>query len=108
MAKFIDVHIKADFSKLRSRSQRQQLLLKRLPKEFEKVVVEETPIDSGHARRNTRLQNSNNGNGIIRSNYAYARRLNEGWSKQAPQGFVKPALEWLNNRINEIFGKRGR
>ena len=102
----MDVTVRANFSGLRGRSQRQQLALRRLPREFEKVLKQETPKDTGHARQNTSLVSSNNGNALLRSNYAYATRLNEGWSKQAPQGFVKPALEWLRNRIKEIFAQR--
>jgi hypothetical protein len=99
--KFIDVSIKADFGNLRARTARQQRDLKRLPKEFHQEVVDNTPIDRGHARNNTILRGT-----TVRSNYAYAKRLNEGWSKQAPQGFVQPALEWLRQRIQQIFGRK--
>ena len=100
MSKFMDVTVRANFSNLKARTQQQQLALKRLPKEFYKEIVDNTPIDTGHARKNTQLKGT-----TIRSNYAYAKRLNEGWSKQAPKGFIEPALEWLQKRVQQIFGK---
>jgi hypothetical protein len=102
MAKFMDVSVKVNFANLRGRNLRQRIALRRLPNEFLDVVKKNTPIDSGNARRNTFLRN----NRTVRSNYAYAKRLNEGWSRQAPSGFVKPSLLWLRNRIQQIFRLR--
>lgn len=95
----MDVTVRVNFARLRGRNNRQRIAFRRLPVEFLDVVKKNTPIDSGYARRNTFLRN----NRTIRSNYAYAKRLNEGWSRQAPTGFVKPSLEWLRNRIKQIF-----
>lgn len=99
MASFMDVTVRVNFSRLRGRNNRQRIAFRRLPQEFLAVVKKNTPVDSGNARRNTFLRN----NRTVRSNYAYAKRLNEGWSRQAPAGFVKPSLAWLRNRIKQIF-----
>ena len=59
-----------------------------------------TPIRSGNARRNTYLDRD-----TIRADYPYAQRLDQGWSKQAPQGIVRPWEQWLRNRIRQIMGR---
>lgn len=61
-----------------------------------------TPIRSGRARRNTRLQ----GNEIV-ANYPYAQKLDEGYSKQAPEGMSKPTLEYIQRTVARIM-KGGR
>jgi hypothetical protein len=71
-----------------------------LPQDAYKHFVSITPIDSGNARRSTRLQNK-----TIQANYPYARRLDEGWSKQAKNGMVKPTQEFIKKRIKQITGK---
>lgn len=95
----MEVTTRVNFARFRGRNNRQRVAFRRLPQEFLAVVKKNTPVDSGFARRNTFLRN----NRTVRSNYAYAKRLNEGWSRQAPVGFVKPSLEWLRARIKQIF-----
>lgn len=64
------------------------------------LVKENTPTDSGNARKNTiRKKNS------IVSNYAYAARLDAGYSKQAPRGFTKPTIQQLIKEANNIVRK---
>jgi hypothetical protein len=75
-----------------------QQKLDKVPKEAHKVFVANTPIRSGNARRNTSLQKDK-----IKANYPYAKRLDEGWSKQSPEGMVKPTLEYIRNRIKQIL-----
>lgn len=58
-----------------------------------------TPKDTGNARRNTR-QASNE----IRAEYPYARRLDNGYSKQAPKGMVTPTIEYLRKYIKDQLG----
>jgi len=58
-----------------------------------------TPVRSGNARNKTKLNDNK-----IRSNYAYAGRLDEGWSKQAPSGFTEPTITELDNIIDKIIG----
>ena len=59
-----------------------------------------TPIRSGNARNKTKRNGL-----VIRSNYAYAGRLDEGWSNQAPNGFTDPSIDYLENFIEGKVGK---
>jgi hypothetical protein len=63
------------------------------------VFYEETPVDKGNARRNTKL---NKRKGKIQANYPYAKRLDEGYSKQSPQGMSKPARKAMGKYADEI------
>lgn len=64
------------------------------------LTKENTPVASGNARNKTIIQ----GDKIV-SNYGYAGKLNEGYSKQAPQGFTKPTIEQLNSDANKFIRK---
>ena len=77
-----------------------QQQLKRLPQEAYNYFVSVTPIDTGNARRRTKLRNE-----TIEAKYPYAQRLDEGWSKQAPDGMIKPTERFLRRRIKQITGK---
>jgi len=57
-----------------------------------------TPIKSGNARKRTTLQGN-----TIKANYPYAQRLDEGYSKQAPQGMTKPWEQWLQKYLDKIM-----
>ena len=69
-----------------------------LPKEAEKEFIKNTPVRSGNARRNTKLQGK-----TIKANYAYAQRLEEGHSQQAPNGMIAPTEEFILKRFQEIM-----
>ena len=73
---------------------------KTLPKEAYDYFVNSTPIRSGNARRSTRLQGD-----TINANYAYAERLDEGYSRQAPKGMTGPTEKFLEKRIDDLIGK---
>lgn len=105
MAKLIDVQVSVNFRNLTNYTRLQQQALARLPEDFVKEVRANTPIDTGNARRNTNLLKTLN-DITVKSDYPYARRLDEGWSRQAPDGFVKPSIEWLRNRLRRIFEPR--
>tara|TARA_R110002126_G_scaffold2069_4_gene12075 strand:- start:160 stop:447 length:288 start_codon:yes stop_codon:yes gene_type:complete len=64
------------------------------------ITKENTPVASGNARNKTIKK----GNKIV-SNYAYAGRLNDGYSKQAPSGFTKPTIEQLDNEASKYVRK---
>lgn len=59
-----------------------------------------TPIRSGNARNKTKRNQLK-----IKSNYGYAGRLDEGWSKQAPKGFTDPTIDYLEKFIDTQVGK---
>lgn len=53
-----------------------------------------TPVRSGNARKKTYSNNS-----LIKADYPYAKRLDEGWSKQNQIGLIEPTLEYLEKYI---------
>ena len=57
-----------------------------------------TPRRTGNARNRTRLQGD-----TIQANYQYAVPLDQGSSRQAPQGMNTPTLKWLRQQLNRIM-----
>jgi hypothetical protein len=86
-------------NRIRPNLQRKNKELQGIAKEAHDKFVAETPIRTGNARRKTRLQGK-----TIKADYAYAQRLDEGWSKQSPDGMSKPTIEFIKDRIDEILG----
>ena len=80
--------------------QRKLRKLDPLPKEAHKHFVSITPIDKGNARRSTGFIQGN----TIDAKYDYANRLNEGYSRQSPQGMTDPTIDFLRNKIRQILG----
>lgn len=68
-----------------------------IPKEAHQVFVANTPVRSGNARRKTYRQ----GNNIV-ADYPYAKRLDEGYSEQSPEGMIKPTQEYIAKRLDDI------
>jgi hypothetical protein len=75
--------------------------VQKLPQEAYNHFKSITPIDTGNARGRTSLK----GNKTIEADYPYAKRLDEGWSRQAPRGMIKPTEEFINKRIKQITGR---
>lgn len=63
------------------------------------VFVKNTPVDTGYARRHTTKQSTE-----IQASYPYARRLDNGWSKQSPNGMVKPTIDAIRAYIKKQLG----
>jgi hypothetical protein len=97
----VGITIKKDDTKLQLRLKRQQQALEKLPREAVKKFVSLTPKHTGNARNRTNLIN----NKTIVANYEYASRLDEGYSKQAPQGMIKPFRQWLKEQLKKITGR---
>lgn len=74
--------------------------LQQLPADAYKYFTSITPIDTGNARRNTTLSGK-----TIHANYAYAERLDKGWSNQAKNGMTKPTEKFVKQRVKQITGK---
>ena len=55
-----------------------------------------TPIDTGRARSNTKLS----GDSII-AQYPYATRLDQGYSRQAPDGMSRPTEKFVERYIKK-------
>lgn len=66
-----------------------------------KAFVKNTPIRSGNARRKTKKSGN-----TIDANYPYAQRLEEGYSKQAPNGMTEPTLEEVRQYVYNKLGVR--
>jgi hypothetical protein len=60
-----------------------------------------TPKRTGNARRKTRLRKNE-----IQARYPYAERLDNGWSKQAPDGMFEPTVEFIKKRSKRMLRKR--
>ena len=83
--------------------------LSKMQREIEQVprkgyifFKEHTPIRSGRARRSTVLEN----NTTIAARYPYAQRLDQGASRQAPDGMSKPTMAFLKKQFDKIFKGR--
>lgn len=70
-------------------------------KSAESEFIKSTPVRSGNARRNTKLKNDT----TILANYAYAGRLDEGWSKQAPGGMTDPTIDFIEREVYRQIGR---
>jgi len=69
-----------------------------VPEEAYKIFVKETPVDNGNARDKTYLQ----GDTIV-ADYPYAKRLDEGYSKQAPKGMSEPMIKQVRKIVKQIM-----
>lgn len=74
--------------------------LETLPMLGYKEFVKNTPVNKGNARRNTRLEKD-----TIVADYPYARRLDEGYSKQSPKGMTEPTEKYLQRETDKIMRK---
>jgi hypothetical protein len=59
-----------------------------------------TPVRTGNARRRTSVNR-----GEIQANYPYAQRLDNGWSKQRPDGMTKPTVKFIQDYLKRNLGK---
>ena len=60
-----------------------------------------TPVRTGNARKNTFLSKD-----TIIGAYPYAQKLDDGYSKQAPDGMSKPTEAYIKKRLDAILGKK--
>lgn len=74
--------------------------LKKVPAKALELWIENTPTRSGDARKKTKLKGD-----TIHANYPYAKRLDEGWSKQAPSGIKEPTEKALAEHLDKIMRK---
>lgn len=79
--------------------QRIQRDLNQLPRRAYSVWQQNTPKLTGRARASTKLV----ANSVIDANYAYADRLDKGYSRKSPQGMSKPTEQFLNREIAKIM-----
>lgn len=67
-----------------------------------KYFKDETPIDTGNARRRTRLKNNKT---VIHANYPYAGRLDDGWSSQARDGMTEPTIDFIEDEVRRQINR---
>lgn len=71
--------------------------IKFLTDTYQQEVKKRTPIDTGKARRGWKKRTSSK-TGEVRNRVPYIERLEGGYSRQAPNGFVKQALTATLNK----------
>ena len=98
MSVTLDVNIK---NAVTGQLKKIQKKLDLVPKEAYTEFVSETPIRSGNARRNTRLEKNK-----IKAQYPYAKKLDEGFSNQNPDGMSKPTEDFVKKRVAAILRKK--
>lgn len=59
------------------------------------VFKKTTPIRTGNARKSTKKE----GTDTIFADYAYAKRLDQGYSRQAPDGMSKPMFAEIRKHL---------
>jgi hypothetical protein len=69
--------------------------VKDLSKGAHQVFVENTPENTGNAKRKTVLA----GDKII-ANYDYSQKLDEGYSRKKPKGMTAPTEQWIEEELN--------
>jgi hypothetical protein len=74
-----------------------------------KEFIDITPIDTGHAKNNTKLRN-----GTIYADYDYAYVLDKGrhstskgarGSRQAPTGMIEPTIKEMESLVDKYIRK---
>lgn len=72
-----------------------------IPRQAHQQFVELTPKDTGNARSKTKLNRN-----VIEADYAYAKRLDKGYSKQSPKGMTAPLRDWMRRKLQLLLRKR--
>jgi hypothetical protein len=67
-----------------------------LTTDYKSAVVPKTPIDTGRARRGWQTRNNS-----IKNSVPYIARLEGGYSRQAPSGFVNQAVKDTVNKSKQ-------
>lgn len=69
--------------------------------EIQREVASRTPIDTGRARRGWQQR----GQSVVKNEVPYIGRLEKGYSRQAPNGFVKQgigaAIRTISNKVKK-------
>jgi hypothetical protein len=76
--------------------------LEKVPQAALDYFVKKTPKRGGNARRKTKLVNKK----IISADYPYAKRLDKGYSKKAPEGMSKPTGDFIKALVKIILKRK--
>lgn len=96
----VNIEYKVDVQPIKDLTEDLKNRAKQMPTDSLNKFRSLTPIRSGNARRQTKLTQN-----TIVANYAYAERLDQGWSKQAPEGMLKPFERWFKSYVERTFRK---
>ncbi len=66
-----------------------------LPEAAHNEFIKNTPVKTGNARRRTELRDTR-----IVADYNYSQELDQGRSKQSPDGMVKPTEQWIRKEVD--------
>jgi len=93
-------------SKLKKKMKKVNQYLTDLPRQMYDEFVDNTPVKTGNARKNTHLRKT-----AIEADYGYAVRLEgargkfgtrKGWSSQAPNGMLEPTVKEIKQRLRRL------
>lgn len=87
--------------KITPSSKAKQKQLSSVPKDAYTFFRAHTPVRTGNARAHTFLRKD-----TIIGAYPYAQRLDDGYSRQAPDGMSKPTEAYIKSRLDQILGKK--
>jgi hypothetical protein len=76
--------------------------LEKVPQAALDYFVKKTPKRGGNARRKTKLVNKR----VISADYPYAKRLDKGYSKKAPEGMSKPTGAFIKALVKIILKRK--
>lgn len=66
------------------------------------IIEELTPVDTGYAQSNWRLRSSSGG-ATFENDTPYISYLEDGWSDQAPDGMIGPALDLFPDILKQYY-----
>lgn len=89
-AKFRPEHIMKDIHK------KSKQFISAVMDDVKRVAQDETPVDTGHARRGWRRKKQD-----VLNNVEYITYLEDGHSKQAPSGIARPTIKEINKRYRK-------
>ena len=86
-------------NRLKPKTDRIKRKLALIPRRAYREWLKNTPVRTGNARRSTRFRRKD----TIEAQYPYAQRLDQGYSKQSPEGMSKPVGEFIQREVNRIM-----
>jgi len=94
MLKFV---VRGTNNAMRSLEREKDSLMARVAEDIKQVAIQKTPIDQGRARRGWRLENMFREKRIA-NRVPYIDYLENGHSKQAPNGILGPTIREISKR----------
>lgn len=73
-------------------------IVRQVSQELLKQLQRFTPVRSGRAKRGYRLNKRKKYNYEVVNRVPYIERLDEGYSKQSPNGMTRPAIRAVSNK----------